>query len=104
MPTLSSGDGVKQKHGPQLARLAFRVEGEYINAYFAKPDTMVDAQLLGSLSLGVANDNPPIGEGFKALMRGAMAEIVFKATGMRIEWGGDMPAPESERSSKAGHG
>jgi hypothetical protein len=86
--------------GIQAGRLALREEGEFWNAYFAPPDTMVGAELLGSLRLSIAKD-PKHKAAFMLLMRDAMSDIIEASVGERPHW--PVPprqAPEHERTRR----
>ena len=85
----------------QIGRLAFRLEGEIINAYWADQDTMDGAILLGSFRARLADLEPKLLEGFKALMRAAMDTVLLLEIGAAGEWGGEEKAPEHERSERA---
>jgi hypothetical protein len=81
-------------------RLAIRREGNFVNAYLALDDTMEDAQLLGSLSMWVAQD-PEMWQQWRELMREACARQVQRITGVKPVLNRTVRAPEHERS---GHG
>jgi hypothetical protein len=83
-----------------IGRLAFREEGPNWNAYFSKQDTMLGAVLLGSIKMTLVANNPERREGFMSLMREAFGDITEKTTGSRPSWGGERPAPESERTKE----
>lgn len=88
------------KRKAQVGRLALRHEGEWWNAYYAKPDTMEDAILLGSIKVAfVYSDERRLA--FMGIMREAVADLIEREVGMRPTWGGPQCAPEIER---AGHG
>jgi hypothetical protein len=86
--------------GPQIGRLALRVEGNNWNAYYARETTMQDAAFLGSLCMAFAT-NPTRKAQFLELMRECVADLIEEATGVRPLWGGPHTAPEHERG---GHG
>ena len=54
-------------------RVAFRHEGMWWRAYFAKGDTMEGAMLLGEMLAGPAERDPVIKEAFMDLMRAIVA-------------------------------
>jgi hypothetical protein len=85
------------KLGPQIGRLAIRVEGDNWNAYYTMPGTMEGAIYLGSIKMQFVQD-----EGrkkiFMDLMREAVGDLIEDETGVRPIWGGPKTAPESERS------
>jgi hypothetical protein len=78
-------------------RLAFRREGEYVNAYLAPPDSMKDAMLLGTMRVAYLEQLPGAWDRWKQLM----SDILKRAIGDRV---GETPemiqekAPEHERS------
>lgn len=85
----------------EIGRLAFRVEGDFWCAYYALPDSMKGALLLGSLHMKVAI-NPARKKTFMHLMQLAMADIIREAMGARVSWPSPPHlAPEHERSSNA---
>jgi hypothetical protein len=86
----------------QLAmRLSFRIEGEFVNAYMAKPDTMDGATLLGSMRKSMLDESTEVWEQWKDLMRLAFGNMIKGALGIDPEWGGEKKAPEHERSGRA---
>jgi hypothetical protein len=90
-----------KKTEQKVGRLAMRHEGDFWNAYYALPDTMENAILLGSIAMRFVHD-PERKEIFLSLMREAVSDILEEVTGERPTWPeGPQPAPQSERS---GHG
>lgn len=85
----------------QAGRLALRVEGNFWNAYFALPDTMEDAILLGGVAMAVVTGHPERKAAFMGLMREAVADILEHASGTRPTWNGAQAAPEHERAGRA---
>jgi hypothetical protein len=84
----------------QTGRLAMRVEGENWVAYYAMPDTMVDAVFLGSIRMGAVRRSPRYKETFMTLMREIVSDIIEEQTGVRPDWNGPRRAPEHERSGR----
>jgi hypothetical protein len=85
-----------------VGRLAMRHEGENWSAYYARPDTMEDAILLGTIRMVIVLHNPARKQAFMALMQDAASDLIENAIGEKPEWpDGPKPAPEHERS---GHG
>jgi hypothetical protein len=84
----------------QVGRLALRQEGALWCAYFAPPDTMVGAQLLGTVILHAAED-PEVRRLFMATMRAVVNVVMREALGQTPSWTEPQAAPESERG---GHG
>lgn len=88
-----------QDKGPQIGRLAMRVEGNYWNAYYVlSTDSLKGAILLGSISMNAIETNPQRRDEFMALMREVVGDMIEAITGVRPLWGGAKPAPEHERS------
>ena len=85
---------------PASGRLAMRTEGEYLNAYYALPDTMEGALLLGSIRLAIA-EHPKYHRIFFAFMQEVVADIIEDATGERPRWCEVVPAPNKDRSGNA---
>lgn len=84
----------------ELGRLAFREEGEFWNAYWARrQDSMEDAILLGSIRMNLAKGGAR--EGFLTLMQAAFDVIAADVTGQTPTWGKLKAAPENERSGNA---
>jgi hypothetical protein len=80
---------VKRHHqSPQeepCGRLAFRVDGDFWNAYYADDDTMDDAFLLGSLHMRFVII-PERRAQFITLMQEAVGDITEEVLGMRPVW------------------
>ena len=81
----------------QIGRLSFRHEGDLWCAYYALPDTMQGALLLGALHMRAASQ-PDHKRAFMALMREVVGDIIEQATGTRPAWNTPVAAPEHERS------
>lgn len=85
----------------KVGRLALREEGEWINGYYAMPDTMDGAVLLFSVKRAAAMHSG-VKEKVLALGRQIVGEILFEATGVRPTWPNPPePAPEHERAGRA---
>jgi hypothetical protein len=83
-----------------IGRLAMRHEGKFWNAYYALPNTMDGAILLGSIAMRFVA-NPDRKERFMAMMKEAVSDIIAERTGATPTWpDGPQPAPQHER---AGH-
>lgn len=81
----------------EAGRLAFRVEGDMWNCYYADMDTMKDAQLLGSIRMSLARDKK-IKDRFMAFMKSCFEQIVKDATNSRVEsWSKTREAPFWEK-------
>jgi hypothetical protein len=84
----------------KMGRLAMRVEGNFWNAYYALPNTMDGAILLGSIQMRFVIDETRKNL-FMALMREAMSDLIAEVVGERPTWpDGPRTAPPHER---AGH-
>jgi hypothetical protein len=92
---------MKSKSKVEVGRLAFRVEGEFWNAY-ATPgrNSMEGAVQLGSIRMNLARDSL-VKESFMATMQMAVSVVVRDATGTDPTWGALKTAPERERSGRA---
>ena len=85
----------------KMGRLAMRHEGNFWNAYYAMPDTMDGALLLGSIAMRFVT-NAERKYAFLNFMREAVSDLIEEETGARPIWPDEPhPAPEHERS---GHG
>ncbi len=82
----------------QLGRVAFRVEGENWNAYYALPGTMEGAVYLASIKLTLVETSARK-SAFMALMRDVVGDMIEQTLGTRPIWPTPpQPAPESERT------
>lgn len=82
----------------KLGRLAMRAEGDWWKAYYALPDTMEGALLLGQVQMAFTS-TPERRQAFMGLMRDAISDIIQDATGNRPSFpDGPEPAPEHERA------
>jgi hypothetical protein len=61
-------------------RIAIRQENGYWNAYFAEPDNMKDAILLGSIVLAPIKKSPELREEFLQMMRRTLEIIISDIT------------------------
>ena len=82
-------------------RLALREEGSFWNAYLAAANTMVNAKLIGSISIGAARKNPETRAAFQGLMQTILTDAIEEVTGSPPEKWEIFSAPESERSGHA---
>lgn len=82
-------------------RIAFREEGEFVNAYYALPGTMDGALLIASVKVGALRQTPGAFEDYQALVRKIVAQLCREA-GVPItdEWTTG-PAPTHERTGRA---
>lgn len=76
-------------------RIAFRQEGDWVNAYLADPNTMAGAVHLASFAKRFLDVQPETWQEYQALVRRAVQRL-----GADVEFV-TIPAPEHER---AGHG
>lgn len=83
-------------------RLAFRVEGEMWNVYWAPQQTSMDGAVpLGSLRMSLARV-PALKDAFMQLMKDSLEVAAKDALGTEIHhWGDPARAPERERSGRA---
>lgn len=87
--------------GDQIGRLALRHEGNFWNAYYALPDTMHGAVLIGSIAMTCVRTQERK-EAFMELMKLSIGDIIAERRGIKVEWPNEVQqAPENERS---GHG
>lgn len=85
----------------EIGRLAMRREGMFWNAYYAMPDTMERAILLGSIAMRFVENNEERKNAFLDFMQQAVGDLIKETTGQTATWpNGPQPAPERER---AGH-
>jgi hypothetical protein len=83
----------------KIGRLALREEGKFWNAYYALPDSMEDAILLGSIAMQFVAGNQERKDAFMGLMRESVADLIEETAGARPSWPeGPHRAPEAERS------
>lgn len=80
----------------QAGRLAFRVEGDNWNAYYAMQDTMEGALYLGSIRMALVQI-PRRKEAFIEIMRDAVGDILGGIVGAEPSWV-TVTAPEHERT------
>jgi hypothetical protein len=83
----------------KMGRLALRHEGNFWNAYYAMPDTMEGAILLGSIQLRFVMDEARK-QLFMALMQEAVTDLIQDTLGQPPTWNSPVTAPPHE---KAGH-
>ena len=87
----------------KIGRLAMRDEGDYWNAYYAMPDTMEGAILLGSIAMRFIDDNELRKSLFMELMKQAVGDIIEPRTGGTVTWPNDLQtAPHHQRAAKEG--
>lgn len=84
----------------QVGRVAFRVEGDNWNVYWALPDTMEDAVFIASTRFATVNGKPERKKQFMAFIRAAIGDIFEEQYGKRPEWPDPdgKPAPDHERT------
>lgn len=86
----------------KAGRLALRDEGGMWVAYYALPNTMKDALVLGSVALGAVVDRPARKQQFMELMKEVVADLIEQAIGVRPVWPTPPEvAPEHERGGHA---
>ena len=84
-----------------MLRLAFRVEGEWWNAYIAEPGTMEGAYLVGSIRFGTVHGKRKRRDAFMALMKAAFEDAMKSAGLPAAEFMEERPAPQHERAGRA---
>jgi len=82
-------------------RVAVREDGEFVNAYFAKADTLDGAWLVASISKTVLELEPVAWQVFQEFMKCVASTLVEKATGARVVDVIVGPGPAHERSGSA---
>jgi hypothetical protein len=88
---------VKKK---KIGRLAMRQEGTNWVAYYAEPDTMMNAIFLGSIAMRFVRDEKRK-DAFMSMMKEAVTDILEEIVGERPSWPDPpTPAPEHERSKE----
>lgn len=83
-------------------RLAIRTEGTWVSAYLAHQDTMLGAEIIGSIRKEALDADKQLFESFRLLMQLTATVLIIKRTGVVPQWP-DSPvtAPEHERSGNA---
>jgi hypothetical protein len=81
-------------------RIAFREEGEFVNAYLATMTTMDGAILLGSLRSAILEHGDAFEE-YKAMMRKFAGILCVHTFGVEPSEFIEERAPEHERAGKA---
>ena len=84
----------------QLFRIAFRKEGEFVNAYLAQPHTMDDAIFIASVKTTALSQTPGAFEDYQALIQKIVGEGM-RAMGVTHDGWIAGPAPENERTGNA---
>jgi len=74
----------------QIGRVAFRVEGNNWNAYWALPDSMKGAVFIASTRMRTVEGRPERKAQFMAFIRAAIGDLFEEQYGKRPEW----PEPE----------
>lgn len=80
------------KNNTPIGRLAMRHEGDFWNAYYALPNSMEGAILLGSIAMRFVTRKKRK-DAFMELMKEAVADIIEETTGDRPAW------PEKPRAA-----
>jgi hypothetical protein len=85
----------------QIGRLAVRTEGNFVNAYYAMPNTMDGALMLFGVSRAAA-EYPGVRDKVIELGQAIVTSILHDITGEVVEWpNAPMPAPEHERAGNS---
>ena len=82
-------------------RLAMRVEGVWWVAYIAQANTMEGAKRIGSILLGIVENNPGRKQAFMDLMKDAISDAIKSVFNQTADWGAPQSAPEAERAGRA---
>jgi hypothetical protein len=86
--------------GP-AGRLAIREIRDEVRFYYALPDTMKGAILLGSIQANLVRGSAERLHALIQVYRDAVAEIIYARTGEKVEWPtGPQSAPEHERGKE----
>jgi hypothetical protein len=80
---MNNGSAINTEKKPPY-RLAFKIEGEFINCYFAQMDTLIGAVLLGSLRHTVAEADDSLWQGWKLMMARSFRNEVQRTTGSNL--------------------
>ena len=81
-------------------RIAVRSIRDEVHFFYAMPDTMKGALLLGTVKANILRGHPARFDAMLAIYREAVTDMIEAATGARIEFDQPQRAPEHER----GHG
>lgn len=82
-------------------RLAIREIRDEVRFYYAMPETMKGAILLGSIQSALVKGSHERLHALIEVFRDAVAEIIYTRTGERVEWPtGPQSAPEHERGKE----
>jgi hypothetical protein len=81
-------------------RLAMRVEGDWWVAYLARAETMDGAKRLGSILMGIVQNDKDRKQAFMDLMQSALGDAVEDVFGQMPDWNEPQPAPEAERAGR----
>lgn len=83
----------------KVGRIAFRVEGDFWNVYFAQSDTMEDSLLLGTIRMSIVEEFPARKQQLMDLMRAVVSDMIGSIVKQApVVWKEPVPAPEHERS------
>lgn len=81
----AGNEGPMSKNRQKAGRLVLREEGEFWNAYYALPETMEDAVLLGSIRMRIVARSEEAKGAFMSLMAAAISEGLREFTGKQPE-------------------
>lgn len=82
----------------KVGRIAFRVEGNNWNVYWALPDSMLGV-FIASTAFATVNGKPERKAQFIQFARDVISDLFLEQYGVRPEWpDGWQPAPEHERT------
>ena len=84
----------------QPGRIAFRVEGDWWVAYFARAESMEGAHEIGRIRMNVVQDRERKSI-FMDLVRHFVGEALEDIAGQKVDFKDPVNAPEHERSGRA---
>lgn len=83
-------------------RLAIRNEGTWVSAYLAHQDTMLHAEIIGSIRKEALDADRALFDLWRQLMQFAASALIKARTGVDTVWPEPpAPAPEHERGGNA---
>lgn len=82
-------------------RIAIRKEGDFANAYYAAPNTMKGAMLLGSMRASALRNTPGAFEKWQEILRDIISQASREALGVEPVGFRTETAPEHERGGNS---
>jgi hypothetical protein len=90
---------MNQENKIPIGRLAYRVDGDLWNCYYApRIDSLEGAILLASIRFSLVKKDPRNKKDFMNFMRKIHCRTIKSVFGIAPTWEEPIPAPESERS------